>query len=156
MDEDHIEVDFQYKSFPVIPKECRQVDWTYVEAYKRPFADGETLFEQLKTKYRQVFEENPFAHLHFLRAIEDCMLSLSIEKRQPTSKCLHYLRRRLDLEYGRYEIDPKATKLFILARYANESGESQLARKLINEERSQLQEIIETCQHCLRLLDQFG
>jgi hypothetical protein len=144
--------DFRYRSLPEIPREFRQVDWTFVDAHDKPFAEGEEAFRKLREEYREVFADKPFAYLNFLRAVESRLLSLAVLKRQPISKCLEYLRRRLDLEYNRVEIYSKAAQLVVLANYAAECGETELARRLLKEEHEELQETQAVCRSWLETI----
>ncbi|MCX7425515.1 MAG: hypothetical protein NTW96_07810 [Planctomycetia bacterium] len=136
---------FQYKALPEIPKECRQADWAFADALKKSFSEGEQLIQRLRDDCREAFVGKPFAHLHFLRAIEGRLLSLAIVKREPLPKCLAYLRRRLDLEYSRGDVYSKAAQLVLLADYAVECGEIELAKMLLKEEGEQLRETAEIC-----------
>jgi hypothetical protein len=146
--------DFQYESFPEIPKEYRHVDWTGIDAYDKPFSEGEEAFQRLRDDYRELFADKPFAYLHFLRAVEDRLMTLAIEKRQPVSKCLEILRRRLDLEYGQYEIYGKAAWAVVMTDYFVECGETELARTILKEETEHLKATAEICRCWLATITQ--
>ena len=146
--------DFQYRSLPTIPDEFRQVDWTFLSVGKKPFSEAEEAFQKLDEKYREVFADKPFAYLHFLRAIADRLVMLAVQDKQPISKCLEYLRQRLDLEYGRHDIYGKAALLVVFADYAMECGEIELAKSLLKEESEQLKETAEFCRSWLETIAQ--
>ncbi len=145
--------DFQYRPLLEIPKEYRQVDWTYIRVIDRPFSEGVQAFDELRETLRQVFAEDPFLWLHFLRAIEGRLLMLAVDTRQPISKCMEHLRKRLDLEYDRDGIYGKAAQLVVLAKYLVESGEHELARTLLLEERAQLKETAVICESWVETID---
>jgi hypothetical protein len=136
---------FQYRSFPDIPKEYRQVDWTYINVSDKPFSEGEEAFHRLKEDSRELYADKPFAYLEFLRGVESRMLMLAVIKRQPVSRCLEILRRRLDLEYDRGEVHSKADQAVITTDYFVRCGEIELAKAILKEEKQQLQETAEAC-----------
>jgi len=146
--------DFKYESLPHIPTEYRQIDWTFVDVHDKPFSEGEEALHHLREEYREIFAGSPFAYLHFLRAIEGRLLALAVQKKQPISKCLEYLRRRLDLEYGRSDIYGKAAQLVVLADYVVKSGEIGLAKRLLKEEMEQLAETAEICRSWMETIVQ--
>lgn len=150
--------DFQYESRPEIPEEfvqmVRKVDRIFTEYHDKPFFEGEQEFVGLRNEYQDVFANQPFLHLQSLRVIEGRLLSLAIVKKQPIAKCLEYLRERLDLEYGRGDIYVKAAQLVVLADYAVECGESDLARMLLEKEREQLKETATFCQSWMETVTQ--
>lgn len=143
---------FQYKSLAHIPKEFRRVDWTYVEVHDKSFAEGEEAFRRLKDELREVFADDPFAKLHFLRAVEGHLLMLAVQKKQPIAKVLECLRRRLDLEYGRYEIYGKAAQAVVIADYVAEAGKPELAKALLTAEKEDLEETALYCRSWLRTI----
>jgi hypothetical protein len=145
--------EFQYRSLPEIPKQLRQVDWTYINVRDKSFSEAEEAFDQMRNEYSGVFSDRPFAYLHFLRAIEDRLVILAVEKRQPIHKVLECLRRRLDLEYSRVDIYSKAAQLLIISDYAVECGEIELSKKLLKEERNQLNETAEICHAWIDTID---
>jgi len=151
--EDHGE-HFEYESLPNIPKEFRCVDRTYIEVCDKPFAEGERALRQLQCELCDSFAESPFAYLHLSRAIEDRLLLLAVDTRQPIAKCLEHLRKRLDLEYNQGEISGKASTALIVARYAADSGKAELAKSLLEAEREHLEQIAGTCQACLDSVSQ--
>ena len=142
-------IDFQYESFPEIPENLRQVDWTYIAFYDydKPFSEAEEAFQRLRDAARQLYMDKPFAYLHFLRAVESSLMTLAVVTRQPVSKCLEILRRRLDLEYGQYEIVSKASQAVVLADYFVECGEIELAGAILRAEREQLNSHAEICRN---------
>jgi hypothetical protein len=145
---------FRYKSLPEIPTEYRRVDWTYIRVREKPFSEGEEAFCELKQELREVFRDNPYAYLHFLRAVEDCLVLLAIDTKQPTAKCLEFLRRRLNLEYDRGDIYGKAALVVLFAKYVSDSGQAELARELLTAERSDLEEIAGVCESWLNTINQ--
>ena len=146
--------DFQYEPLLEVPKEYRQTDRTYIEYHDKPFVEGEEALLQLEEKHRDAFADSPFLYLHFLRAIEDRLMMLAIDRKQPLATCLKYLRRRLDLEYNRGDISLKASQAIVLAKYAAECGEIELAKNLLSHEREQLEEIATVCQGCLESVNE--
>lgn len=145
---------FQYRSMPQVPREFGELDRTYVNVREMPFSEAEQAFDRLRKIHEEHFADTPFAYLHLLRGIESRLLVLSVEKRQAISRCLEFLRRRLDLEYSRGEIHGKAAEATIVARYAMECGEIDLARTLLEEERRQLEELAEVCRDCQETVTQ--
>ncbi len=142
--------DFAYRPLVEVPQEFRQLDWTYIKYYHEPFSEAEIAFQQLKEEVEGVFAHHPFLYLHFLRGVEGRLLSLAMRARQPLAKCLEYLRRRLDLEYSRGDISGKTAEAVLLGDYALDCGEPELARKLLTEERAQLEEALGHCQAALQ------
>lgn len=140
--------DFEYNPSFVIPKEFRQVDWTYTNLHGRPFSEVEDAFGRLRELADgPPFDTgNPFVRLHFLRAIEDRLVALAMESNQPLEVCLKQLQRRLDLEYGRDNIYGKAALAVLVAKYAAEHGQRELAKSLLTKEREQLAETAKVCQ----------
>ena len=145
---------FQYKSFPSIPADYRRVDWTYVELRDKSFSEAEEAFRALEHDLRESVADNPFAYLHLLRGIGDRLVLLALDTKQPVAKCLEYLRRRLDLEYGRGDIAGKASLAVLVAEYAADSGDTELARALLEAEREDLEEIAGICRSCLDTITQ--
>jgi len=130
------------------------VDWTYVNVRDKPFSEAEKAFGGLRERLHDVFAFHPFLYLHFLRAIEDRLLTLAVEKEEPLSKCLDYLRRRLDLEYDHDGIYGKAAQAVLFANYAARRGERRLAAALLEEERTQLEETRNICEGWLATIIQ--
>lgn len=145
---------FQYKSLPRIPADYRRVDWTYIEVRDRSFSEAEEAFCELKHELRESFADNPLAYLHFLRAVEDRLVLLAVDTKQPVAKCLECLRRRLDLEYGRGDISAKAAQAVLVAKYAADLGDTELARALLMAEREDLEEIVGICRSWLDTITQ--
>jgi len=141
--------DFLYESFPDIPQTLRQVDWTYIEFYdfNKPFSEAEEAFQRLRDAARDAYADRPFAYLHFLRAVESHLVGLAAATKQPVSKCLETLRRRLDLEYGQYEIVSKASQAVVLTDYFLECGETELAGAILRAEKEQLNAHAEICRN---------
>lgn len=146
--------DFEYSPLLEIPDEFRQVDRTFLQYHERPFSEAEEAFRQLREVCAEAFVDKPFWRLHFLRAVENRLVTLAVQKKQPISKCLEYIRRRLDLEYSRSDIYGKAAQLVVFADYAAECGHIQLAVRLLREERLQLKETAEICQCWLETVTQ--
>jgi hypothetical protein len=136
---------FPYRLLAELPKEFRQIDWTYIRIREKPFAEGKEELEQLRRELEPIFAGNPFFHLHFVRAIESRILSLALEKGQPVSECLEHLRRRLELEYSRDDIYGKAATAVLFADHARDCNEVDLARSVLDQEREQLRETAEIC-----------
>ena len=136
---------FQYKLLGTVPEEFRQVDWTYLSLCDKPFSECKEAFDRLKKNLGNAFAGNPFFYLHFLRAIEDRLIRLALDRKQPLSECLEQLRRRLELEYSREDIYGKAAMVVLFADYAIECGEGGLARSLLEQERDQLKATAEIC-----------
>lgn len=145
---------FQYKSLPSIPADYRRVDWTFIEVRDRSFSEAEEAFRELKHELRESFADNAFAYLHFLRAVADRLVLLAVDTKQPVAKCLECLRRRLDLEYGRGDIPAKAAQAVLVANYAADLGETELARALLSAEKEDLEEIVGTCRSWLDTITQ--
>ena len=80
-------------------------------------------------------------------------MNLAIDKKEPVGTCLEILRRRLDLEYGRYEIYGKAARAVVFAGYADRSGERDLARRILKAEAEQLKGTAETCREWLEAVE---
>ena len=134
---------FRYELLERVPKEFRELDWTYLRLIEKPFAECKDAFDALRRELEPVFAGKPFFHLHFLRAIEDHLISLALSKNEPLSVCLEHLRRRVELEYSRADIAGKAARAVLLADYASKCGEIGLARSLLEQEEEQLREIAE-------------
>lgn len=137
--------DFPYRPLATVPKELRQIDWTYISLRDKPFSECKEAFDRLRKESEHAFVGNAFFHLHFLRAIENRLLGLALDKKQPIRECLVHLRRRLELEYSRGDIYGKAAMAILFADHALECGETALARSLLDQERQQLRETAEIC-----------
>lgn len=147
MKEDY--ADFDYTPRVAIPKEFRQLDWTYVNVRDKSFSEGEEAFGQLRDALDASLSGKPFLRLHLLRAVEDRLTALAVEKRQPTAKCLEHLQKRVDLEYDRGDIYRKAATAVVFAKYLIERAEPELAHTLLEMERQQLEETASICRHWL-------
>lgn len=137
--------DFEYAAQVEIPKIFRRVDTTFIACRDKPFAAAEAALRTLSTELYDSFSGSLFAQLHFLRAIEDRILSLAVDTRQPLEVCLGILRQRLDLEYNRSDVFGKAAKAVELARYANGSGFKKMAIYLLTAEMRDLKELSDIC-----------
>jgi hypothetical protein len=146
--------DFEYRLHETVPKEFREVDWTYLRLRGRPFSECQQVFEELKTELHNAFAGNHFFYLHFLRAIEDRLLWLALDTQQPLAQCLEQLRRRMELEYSREDIYGKAAMALVLADYAATRGDVDLARSLLEQEREQLSKTAEVCSNWIETITQ--
>ena len=145
---------FEYKSLPQIPAEYRRADWTFIEVADKTFAEGEAAFDALKLELCEAFAGNAFAQLHLLRGVESRLLMLAMRAKEPVETCLERLRRRLDLEYGRYEIHSKAAEAVVVADYVAKAGETKLAKSLLAAEKRDLEETAEFCRSLLDTINQ--
>jgi hypothetical protein len=143
---------YSFRSRGWIPREARQVDGTYLDSREKTFPEAQEAFARLREEYQQRFSGDPLVYLRLVRAIADRLVMLAIEKRLPVHDCLNHLQRRMDLEYDRAEIFGKAAQQLILANYAVESGDLELGKTLLEEERAQLQETLDVCRNWLETL----
>jgi hypothetical protein len=86
--------------------------------------------------------------------IESQLLMLAVVMKEPLTVCLHYLRRRLDVEYGRFQVGGKAGEAQLVANYAVDSGETEFAIWLLAKEREQLNEVLQTCMGWMESTDE--
>lgn len=144
----------RYEPQPEVPKEFRRVDWTFIAVHNKPFEEAVAAFQQLKEELHETFADKPFAHLHLLRAIEDRLLACAFDTGQGVATYLEHLHRRVDLEFGRYEVGPKATTAILLARHLAGLGDPKLARSLLTAEQNDLDHLLKVCQECLESVRQ--
>jgi hypothetical protein len=137
--------DFQYQPLIDLPPEVREISFTGVECRKGTFAEAEEVFRKLRNRIDESLSEQPFLRLHCRRMIESQLMMLAVVMKEPLSVCLHYLRRRLNLEYDRLGYYGKAGEAHSIANYAVDCGQREFAISLLAREYEQLNEIVEGC-----------
>ena len=139
----------QKNALPEISKEYRKLDWAIVASTKKSFEEIQEMFHGIKDENIKAFADHPFLYLHFLRGIEMRLVYAAIDKKQPISKCLSHLVKLVNLGPENVGVSKTITVL-LLARYAIEQNEIELAKSLLKEEALFLKEIIEPAQACLK------
>ncbi len=136
---------FQYQPLIDVPAEVREIPLAGVECRKGTFAEAEEVFQRLRARVNKTFADEPFLRLHCLRMIESELLILAVVMKEPLPVCRRYLRRRLDLEYGRFQIGGKTGDAHLIANYAVDCGQTDFAIAILSKEYEQLNELSQSC-----------